>query len=113
MKAAYHVDFSNAEWQGFADHANDFLDGIFKGVRIAFPRRKGTKLTGKNADVGVVNIAIVNITSVVPILTLAHDVCHYAKRVQIVRLVQTQPVGVANTLTRFNFFGNGPERVGN
>ena len=63
MKSAYHVDFSDPERQRLSDNADNFIDRIFEGVRITLFRRKSAELAGKDADVGVINVTIVNVVA--------------------------------------------------
>ena len=112
MKPTHHMDLGDTERQGFADNANNFLDGVFKRMRIAFPGGEGAELARKNADVGVVDVAVVDVTGVISVLSLAHHIRHHPEGVQIARLIQSHPLGIVDALLRFNFLCNGPKRVG-
>ena len=113
MKPTDHMDLGDTKRQGFADNANNFLNGIFKRMRIALPRGKRAELARKNANVGVVDVAVVNVTGVIPVLSFAHRIRHYPEGVQIARLIQNHRLGVADALLRFNFLCNRSKRVGN
>jgi hypothetical protein len=113
MKPTYHMDLGDTKGQGFPDNADDFLNGILKGMGIAFLGGESAKLAGKYADVGVVDVAVMNVTGVIPVLSFAHDVRHHPEGVQVARLIQSKCFGIVDTLLRFNFLCNGPKRVGN
>jgi hypothetical protein len=88
------------------------LDGKFKRVRIALPGGESAELARKNTDVGIVDVSVVNVTGVIPVLSFAHHIRHHPEGVQITRLIQSQRLGIADALLRFNFLCNGPKRVG-
>ena len=113
MQPANHMHFGDSERKSFLNNANDFLNRIFESVGIAFPGREGAELARKDADVGVVDVTVVNVTRVVPIFSFAHDIRHYSQRVEIARLIQRERIGVTDALLGFDFFCNGPKRVGN
>jgi len=58
VKAADHVDFGNAEGKSFADDANNFINRVFKRMRVAFFGREGAELARENANVGIVDVAL-------------------------------------------------------
>ena len=53
---------------------DDLGDGEFERVRVAFPGTKGAELAGKNADVGVIDVTIQNISGAIPVFSLPNDV---------------------------------------
>ena len=51
---------------------DDFIDRELKGMRVALPRRERAELAREDADVRVVDVAIVNVGREVAVLPLAH-----------------------------------------
>jgi len=52
-------------------------------MRVAFPSAEGAKLTGEDADVGVINVSIEDISSAVPVFSLTNDISDQAERVDV------------------------------
>src|SRR6266513_2969730 len=92
MKSADHMHFGDSQAKRIAHHADDFIDRVFKRVRITFLRGESAKLAGENANIRVIDVTIVDVSCVVAVFSFAHDVGHDAKRVEIVRIVKTQSV---------------------
>ena len=93
MQAAYHVHLGHAQEKARPRTArDDFVDSIFKRVRVAFPGCKRAELAGENADVRVIDVAIVDVGREVTVFPLAHDVRDHSKRVEIVCAVKDESV---------------------
>ena len=52
-------------------------------MRVTFPRAEGAKLTGENADVGVINVPIEDIGSAVPVFSFTDDIGDQAECVDV------------------------------
>src|SRR5438045_7326058 len=63
------------------------LNRIFKSVGIALPGSEGAELTRKNADVGVVDITVMNVAGIIAVLSLAHEIGHHPQRIEIAGLM--------------------------
>ena len=78
------MDFGNALRKSFADDANNFINRVFKRMRVTFLGCEGAELTGENANVGVVDVTVVNVGGVVAVLLFARRAGHDSERVKIV-----------------------------
>jgi hypothetical protein len=94
MQSADHVDLGDPKGQRLLDSADNFVDRIFEGVRITLFRRKSAELAGKDADVGVIDVTIVNVGRVVAVFSLAQNVGDHSKRVEVVRTVERYRIGL-------------------
>ena len=84
MQPADHVHFRYAETKRFTDRADDLFNCVLEGVGIAFLGGEGAELAGEHANVGVIDVTIVDVSGVVPVLLLAHDIGDKPERVEIV-----------------------------
>ena len=106
MQSTHHVHLGDPEPESFAHRTHDFVDRVLERVGIAFLGSKSAELAGENADVRIVDVAIVNVGREVAVLSLAYDIGHHSQRIQVVRLIQIDSVRVGNSLTRLNFLRN-------
>jgi hypothetical protein len=113
MQTSDHMDFGDPKRKSFFDSANDFLNRIFESVGIAFFGSKRAELARKDANVGVIDVTVVDVTRVIPIFSFAHDIRHHAQRIKFARFIQSERVDVADAFLGFDFLCNGPKRVGN
>ena len=90
MQPAYHMHFRNPERERIAHHADNFVNRIFKRVRITLFGGESTELTGQNADVGIIDVTVVNIGRVIAVLAFAHHVGNHPKGVKIVRTIKIE-----------------------
>src|SRR6266516_6890467 len=109
MQPADHVDFGYPKGHRLPDSTDNFIDRVFEGVRITLSSRKSAELAGKDADVGVIDVTIVNVGRVVAIFSLAQNVGDHSERVEVVRAVERDRIGLGDSLGRLNFFGDRPE----
>src|SRR5437867_11104777 len=84
VQPADHVHLRDPKAERFSHHADNFVDRVFKGVRIALLGGESAKLAGEDANVGIIDVTVVNVGRVVAVLLLAHDVSDHSKRVKIV-----------------------------
>jgi len=109
MQTTNHVYFSNPEAACFSDSADDVVDGSFEGMDIAFFGGERAELAGENADIGVIDVAIQDIGSVVAILLFAECIGDNSERVEIVRAVEIESIDLRNALPGLNFIGDWPK----
>src|SRR5438876_10539971 len=109
MQPADHVDFGYPKGQRLPDSTDNFIDRVFEGVRITLFSRKSAELAGKDADVGVINVTIVNVGRVVAVFSGAHNVGDHSERVQVTRTVERNRIGLCDSLGRLIFFDDWPE----
>ena len=83
MQTAHHVNFRDSMTQGVLDHCHYFLDRLFERVGIALLGGESTELTGKNADVRIIDVTVMNIRRVITVFLLSNRRGHNAQRVQI------------------------------
>jgi hypothetical protein len=94
MQSADHVDFGYPKGQRFPDSIDNFIDRVFEGMRITLFRRKSAELAGKDADVGVIDVTIVNVGRVITVFSLAQNVGDHSERVEVVRAVECNRIGL-------------------
>ena len=68
-------------------------------MRVTFPSAEGAKLTGENADVGVINVPIENISGAVPVFSFTNDVSYRAERVDVGGPVKAACFAVVNSFS--------------
>src|SRR5260370_2785991 len=73
MQAADHVHFGYSKRERFSDCPDNLVTRIFKGVGVALLGGKGAELAREYTDVGIIDVTVVDIASVVPIFSLTHD----------------------------------------
>ena len=56
-------------------------------MRVTFPSAEGAKLAGENADIGVIDVAIEDISGTVAVFSFTNDVGDQAERVDVGRPV--------------------------
>ena len=95
MKTTDHVNLRDPHQKRAANGLNDFGNGHFERMRITFPSAEGTKLAGENADVGVIDVAIEDVSGTVPVFSFTNDVGDQAERVDVGGPVQTTCFAVA------------------
>ena len=93
MQAPDHVHFGYSKGERFSDCPDDLVTRIFKGMGVAFLGGKGAELAGEYTDVGIIDVAIVDIGFLVAILSLAHNVGNHSKGVEVVRAIQIESIG--------------------
>src|SRR5712692_1908498 len=87
MQTADHVNFGDTDTQCVRDRANDLVNGAFESMSVAFLGGESTKLAGKDADVGVVDITIKDVSGVIAVLSLSDGICDDAEGIEIVRAI--------------------------
>ena len=87
MQSSHHVHLCNSELNSISHCLDNFVDRIFKRVSIAFFSSKRAKLAGQDANVRVIDVAVVDIACVVAVLSFAHDVRNHSEGVKIVRAI--------------------------
>ena len=92
MKPADHVNLRDAVLQRFAHSLDDLRDRQLKGVGLALLGSEGAELTGKKADIRIVDVAVVNIGRHVPVLPFPHDVGDRTDTVDIGAFVKSDRV---------------------
>ena len=78
----------------FAHRVDNFVNRVFEGVSVPFFGRECTELAREDANVGVIDVAVVNVGREVAVLSLANGAGHDAKRVEIIRTIQFKRVRV-------------------
>lgn len=97
------MDLSDALRKRFSHHLDNLVDGVFKSVSVAFFRRERTKLTRENTDIGIVDVAVVNVACEISILLFADGAGEYPERVEIVASIQVERFSVRYSLPRLDF----------
>src|SRR5437773_6405802 len=92
MQPAHHVHFRNPEGERIAHYADNFVNRVFKGVRITLFGCESTELAGQDADVGIIDVTIVNVCCVVAVRSLAHNVGNHSKSVKVIRTIEIERV---------------------
>ena len=108
VQSAYHVHLRNSEWKRISYDLGNFVNRIFKRVRVALFGGKRAELAGQDTNVRVVDVTVVDISRVIAVLSFAHHVGNHSKSVKIVRTIQSKRVWLRNPLRRLNLFCNRP-----
>ena len=111
MQPADHVHFGDAEPSASSTPRDDFIDRLLESVGVALFRGESAELAGENADVGVVDVTIVDVGGVVAVLSLAHRARHDAERIEIIRSIERQSVLLGNPLPAFDFLRDRPKFI--
>ena len=94
VEPTHHVHFRYSNAKCFSDRGNNFVNRVFEGVSVTFLRGESAELAREDANVGVIDVTIVNIGGVVAVLLLAHDIRHDSKRVEIIRAVESESISL-------------------
>jgi hypothetical protein len=113
MQPADHVDFGYSKRERFRDGPDNLITRMFKGMGVALLGGEGAELAGEYTDVGIVDVPVVDIAGVVSIFSLTHHTGDDPERVEIVRAIQIESIGLRNSLRRLNFFSDWPKFFGN
>ncbi len=104
MQAADHVNFGHSNAKCLSHDIDNFVNRVFKSVCIAFLGGKSAELAGKNTNIGVVDVTVVDVRGVVAVLLLANVACNDAEGVEIGRAIQCQRFRLGNPLPCLDFF---------
>jgi hypothetical protein len=80
-----------------------------EAVGIALLAGERTKLAGKNAVIGVIDVTVDDIARAIAHFALPHEIGDGAEGVQVFRLKQSQRVGFGNAFVRDDFVVNVAE----
>ena len=92
MQSADHVHLGDPKGKRISHRLNNFVNCIFKCMSVAFLGGKSAELARQDADVRVIDVAIVDVSCVVAVLPLAHHVGDDSKSVKIVCTIKGQSV---------------------
>src|SRR5689334_742872 len=90
MQTTYHVNFADTQVQSIPNHTDDLVDRIFESMRVPLLRRESAELAGEDADIRIINVAIVDISGVLTVLSRPDDTRHNPEGVQIIGLIKSQ-----------------------
>jgi len=94
MQPAHHVDFGDPKRQRLPNSTGDFVSRVFERVCITLFGRKSAELAGKDADVGVIDVTIVDVGRVVSVFSFARNVGDHSQRVEVVRTVKRDRISL-------------------
>jgi len=83
MNAAHHVDLGDGLVKPFPDLVPDIVHAHLIGLGMALFLAKGAELTEIGADVGIVDVLVVNKKGLIAVLALPHQIGQVAKGDQI------------------------------
>src|SRR5947207_11450777 len=106
MQPADHVDFGNSERECITNGPHDFLDRKLERMRVALPSGKGAELAGEDADVRIIEVAIVYVGREVAVLLFAHRRDHDPYGVQVFTTKELERVALVNALPALDLFGD-------
>src|SRR3954462_2749246 len=113
MQPTDHVDLGNPEPQSVRHGANDFLRGMLECMGIPLFCGKSAKLAGENADIGIVNVTIMDVSSEIAVLPFAHHARQYAQSVEIGASIKGESPRSRDSLARLSLLRDRPEFRGN
>jgi len=94
MQAADHVYFGYSKRERFRDCIDDLITCIFKGMGVPFLGGESAELAGEDTDVRIVDVTVVDVAGIVSILSLARGIGDDPERVEIVRAVEIESIGL-------------------
>src|SRR6266487_3162313 len=94
MQPADHVHLRDSKAERISHYADNFVNRIFKSVCIALLGGESAELAGEDANVGVIDVTVVDVGRVVAVLSLAHDVSDHSERVKVVRTIESKSVSL-------------------
>ena len=83
VQSANHVHLGDPLPKRLLNGADDFLDRLLECVGVAFLGCECTELAGKDTNIRVINIAVVDVGRVVAVLLFANRRGQYAEGVQV------------------------------
>ena len=94
MQPADHMDFGYSKGERFRDGTDNLVTRIFKGMGVALLGGEGTELAGEYTDIGIVDVPVVDIAGVVSIFSFPHHIGDDPERIEIVRAIQIESIGL-------------------
>ena len=113
MQSTHHVNLRDPARQRLTHRGNDLLDSQLKRMRIAPICPESAKLAGKQADIGVVDVAVEDVGGGVPVLAFPNKIGHRSERVERAAPVKRQGIRIRYADPGSHFIVNGQESVGN
>src|SRR5437667_1951023 len=107
MQSANDVQLGDADAQRFARFLDDLFDAELETVGIPFFARERTKLAAQNAVIGIIDVAVDDVTGAIgerAEADLPREVGDSADGVQIFALEQAQSVRIRNAFARGDLF---------
>lgn len=99
MKTPNHMDFGYPELKRLACGLDDLRDGQFEGVRISFPGTEGAELARKNANVGIIDVAVQDIGGAISVFPLPNEVGHETECVNVRGTIEARRFVLVNSFT--------------
>ena len=109
VQSPHHVDLRDPSRERLLHGRDDVIDRALERMRIAFLGRESAKLTGENAEIRVIDVAIQDIGRDVSILLLPHGARQDPESVEIVGAVKMERFCIRNALAGHDLFGH-PQR---
>src|SRR4051812_27134797 len=103
MQTADDVQFGHADVQRGASFLDDFLNRQLESIGIALLFGEGAELAAQDAVVGVVNIAVNDVTGAVAVFAFANQFGDGTDGVEVLGFEQAKGVGFGNALTGCDF----------
>jgi hypothetical protein len=100
MKPPNHMNFGYPELKRLTSGLNDLWDGEFEGVRVAFPGTKGAELARKNANIGIVDVTIQDISRAIPVFPLPNDIGDQTKCINVRRAIKPRRFVLGDSFAR-------------
>src|SRR5437763_2960092 len=98
MQAADDVQLGNSDGQRLARFLHDLFYRELKTICIALFSRKRAELAAQDAIIGIINVAIDDVTGAIAHFALPDKVCDGADRIQVFALEEPQRVSLTNAL---------------
>jgi hypothetical protein len=99
VETSDHMNLGDSLLQSVARGTLDLRDRHLEGVGVAFTGTESAKLTGKHANIGIVNITVEDIGRAVAVFALTDDVGDLAEGIKIVRTKQSKSLLLADPLS--------------
>src|SRR3954468_6380797 len=113
MQPPDHVDLRNPKPQSVCHSSYDLLSGMLKCVRVPLFCGKSAKLAGENADIGIVNVTIMDVGSEIAVFPFAHHAGQNAQGIEIGASIKSERVRFRDSLARLYLLRDRPEFCGN
>ena len=92
MQPTYHVNLGDSKAERVTHHAHDFVDRVLERVSIALFCRESAELARQDTNVGIIDVAIVDVRCVIAVFMFAHHVRNHSQSVEIIREKESERI---------------------
>src|SRR4030088_1111638 len=109
VETSNHMDLGDSLMQSASRRAFNLRNRHLEGVRVSPARTERAKLAGEYANIGIIDVAVQDISCPVAVFTFADDVGYLAKGIEIVRPKKSKRLLLVDTFSIEDFLVSVPK----